>query len=33
MEHFFSPNSGEDHKQKKGGVFTKYGTLFSPDIN
>ena len=27
MEHFFSPNSGEDHKK----VFTKNGTLFSPN--
>ena len=28
MEHFFSPNSGEDQKKK---VFTKKGTLFSPN--
>ena len=26
MEHFFSPNSGEDQKQKQ--VFTRNGTLF-----
>ena len=29
MEHFFSPNSGKDQKKKK--VFTKNGTLFSPN--
>ena len=28
MEHFFSQNSGEDQKKK---VFTKNGTLFSPN--
>ena len=28
MEHFFSPNSGEDKKKK---VFTKNGTFFPPN--
>ena len=28
MEHFFSPNSGEDEKKK---VFTNNGALFSPN--
>ena len=31
MEHFFSPNSDEDRKKKKKKVFTKNGTLFSPN--
>ena len=30
MEHFFPPNSGEDQKTKKK-VFTKNGSLFSPN--
>ena len=31
MEHFFSPNSGEDQKKKEKKVFIKKGTLFSPN--
>ena len=33
MEHFFSPNSGEDKKKKKEKkIFTKKGTPFSPEF-
>ena len=30
IEHFFSPNSGEDQKKKK--IFGKNRTLFSPNL-